>query len=193
MSLQDEPAAEVPFPDEAVPAGGSVPRPPAEHVTELHVDEPDLAGWQEDFAGLLHLGRLTGWFDWCGHRIEFRTLVTDEELLVAQLIREFEGGMGGMKAYATATAGLAVQAIDHQPMPAPLGEHPNQQYKWALERFNYARRWFPPTIDAIFDAYLQLEARQRNVMSHLGKVSAPGAGVTPGLSATSGWPTGAVS
>jgi hypothetical protein len=122
-----------------------------------------------------------------------KTLTTDEELLVAQLIREFEGGMGGMKAYATATSALAVEAIDHQPMPAPLGEHPNQTYKWALERFNYARRWYPPTIDAILDAYLQLETRQRQVMTSLGKASGLGASSTPGLSASSASPSGAES
>lgn len=179
------PSGDAGFPDEASPAGDSTAGPAA-GVTEIHVAEADTESWQEDFTGLLYLGRLSAWFDWCGHRISLHTLTTDEELLVAQLIREFEGGMGGMKAYATATAGLAVDSVDHQPMPVPLGEHPNQPYKWALERFNYARRWYPPTIDAMLDAYLQLEARQREVMAGLGKASAPEVGVTPGLSATSG-------
>jgi len=174
------------FPDEASPAGDSTAGPQGERVTELHVEDAELSRWQEDFTGLLFLGSLRGWFDWCGHRIALKTLTTDEELLVAQLIREFEGGMGGMKAYATATSALAVEAIDHQPMPAPLGEHPNQTYKWAMERFNYARRWFPPTIDAILDAYYQLEIRQREVMANLGKASGLGADATPGLSVSSG-------
>lgn len=178
------------FPDEAAPAATTL-QPEGQPSTEVHIEDPDTGSWQEDFTGLLSLGALHGWFDWCGHRIAIRTLTTDEELLVAQLIREFEGGMGGMKAYATATSGLCVEAIDHQPMPVPLGEHPNQAYKWALERFNYARRWFPPTIDAILDAYLQLETRQREVMANLGKASAPGAAVTPGLSDSSGSPGGA--
>jgi hypothetical protein len=173
------------FPDEASPAGGSTAGPQGEHVTEIHVDEPETGRWQEDFSGLLTLGSLHAWFEWCGHRISIKTLTSDEELLVGQLIREFEGGMAGAKAYATATAGLAVESVDHQPMPAPLGEHPNQTYKWALERFNYARRWFPPTIDAILDAYFQLEIRQREVMAGLGKASGLGEDATPGLSASS--------
>jgi hypothetical protein len=179
------------LPDEAYPAAASVPEPNPGHVTELHYEDADLPAWREDLVGLLQLGALRAWFDWCGHRIAIKTLTTDEELLVAQLTREFEGGMGGMKAYATATSGLAVEAIDHQPMPVPLGEHPNAQYRWALERFNYARRWYPPTIDAILDSYLQLEARQREVMAGLGKASGLGAGSTPGLSASSGWPSDA--
>jgi hypothetical protein len=173
------------FPDEAVPAGNG----PADAAIDLHVEEHDEGAWREDFTGLLTMGALRGWFEWCGHRIALRTITTDEELLVAQLTREFEGGIGGTKAYATALAGLCVEAIDHHPMPVPLGEHPNQPYKWALERFNYARRWYPPTIDAIFDAYLTLEVRQREVMAELGKASGPGDGATPGLSARSASPS----
>ncbi|MCW2930030.1 MAG: hypothetical protein JWM19_992 [Actinomycetia bacterium] len=181
------------YPDEAYPAAGTAPDPGPLHVAVLNFEDPDTRSWTEDLVGLLSLGAVRGWFDWCGHRISVRTLTTDEELLVAQLIREFEGGMGGTKAYATATAGLCAESIDHQPMPVPLGEHPNSQYKWALERFNYARRWYPPTIDAILDAYLQLEDRQRAVMAGLGKASAPGASSTPGLSASSGSPSAGAS
>lgn len=174
------------FPTEAVPAGSG----PTAAEPDLHFDEYDDAPWREDFSGLLALGSVRGWFEWCGHRITLRTLTTDEELLVSQLTREYEGGIGGTKAYATAICGLCVDSIDHQPMPVPLGEHPNQPYKWALERFNYAKRWFPPTIDAIFDAYLRLEIRQREVMTELGKASVPGDGATPGLSARSASPAG---
>lgn len=191
MTVPSEEAVAGEFPDEASPAGDSTSGPEGDHITALHIEEADTGGWQQDFTGLLFLGALRGWFEWCGHVISLKTLTTDEELLVAQLIREFEGGMGGMKAYATATSALAVEAIDHQPMPAPLGEHPNQTYKWALERFNYARRWYPPTIDAILDAYLQLETRQREVMAALGKASALGAASTPGLNGSSGSPSAA--
>jgi hypothetical protein len=175
------------FPTEEVPAGDG---PTAADPPELHFEETDYAPWREDFSGLLLLGAVRGWFEWCGHRIALRTLTTDEELLVSQLTHEYEGSMGGTKAYATALCGLAVDAVDRQPMPVPLGEHPNQPYKWALERFNYARRWYPPTVDAIFDAYLRLEIRQREVMTELGKSSAPGEDANPGLSARSASPNG---
>jgi hypothetical protein len=174
-----------PFPDEEVPAGDG----PTDAVPELHFEPHDEGAWREDFAGLLVTGALRGWFEWCGHRIALRTLTTDEEILVGQLTREFEGSIAGTKAYATAIAGLCAEAIDHQPMPVPLGEHPNQPYKWALERFNYAKRWYPPTIDAIFEAYLRLEARQRDVLAGLGKSSAQEDGATPGLSARSASPS----
>lgn len=166
------------FPDEAVPGASGAPDPgPAIEVT---VEDPDTEAWRADFTGLLTLGAIRGSFDWCGHKIAIRTLTTDEELLVADLIKDFESGMGGAKAYATATSALAVEAIDGQPMPVPLGEHPNRPYQWALQRFNYARRWYPPTIDAILDAYLTLERRQRAALGGLGKASAPAEPAIPG-------------
>jgi hypothetical protein len=169
------------FPDESAPAAVS----PTDGSPELHFDDHDEASWRADLTGLLAVGSLTGWFDWCGHRISLRTLTSDEELIVSQLIREYEGGIGAAKSYATAVAALAVDAIDHQPMPTPLGEHPNKPYQWALQRFNYARRWYPPTVDAVFDAYLQMEMRQRRVIEELGKASSQGEPATPGLSASS--------
>jgi hypothetical protein len=169
------------FPDEEVPSADGQ----TGSDLDLVIEDADESAWREDFSGLLYMGALRGHFEWCGHRISIRTITTDEELLVAQLTREYEGGIGGTKAYATAIAGLCTEAIDHQPMPTPLGEHPNQPYKWALERFNYARRWYPPTIDAIFDSYLRLENRQREVMGGLGKSSAQEDVATPGLSARS--------
>ena len=166
------------FPDEESPAASAVP--PPEDVLDLHLHEPDTGSWRDDLTGLLRLGYLTAWFDWCGHRIELKTLTTDEELLVASLVRDHEGGLGGAKSYATAMAGMCVTAIDGQPMPVPLGEHPGQERKWAYERYNYARRWFPPTIDAIFTAYLALEVRQREVIEALGKAPAPAGTAIPG-------------
>jgi hypothetical protein len=174
-----------PFPDEAAPAADG----PTASPLELHFEAHDEGAWREDFAGLLVMGALRGWFEWCGHRIALRTLTTDEEILVGQLTREYEGSIAGTKAYATAIAGLCVEAVDRQPMPVPLGEHPGRPYAWALERFNYARRWYPPTIDAIFDAYLALEMRQREVLAGLGKSSAREGTATPGLSARSASPT----
>lgn len=179
---QEIPAPE--FPTEDIPAASSAQG--SQGIVEIEVEDPDTDSWREDLVGLLTMGELRASFSWCGHQISIRTLRTSEELLVADLVKQFEGGMGGMKAYATATAGMCVQAIDGEPMPVPLGEDPGRPHRWALQRFNYAGRWYPPTIDAIMDAYLQLEVRQRDVMAGLGKASGPAALVIPGSSASSG-------
>lgn len=166
------------FPDESLPSATSVQ--PEDGRLEVTIHPPEMEEWQQDFTGLLNLGSIRCHFDWCGHRISLRTLTTEEELLVGQLMKEHEGSMAGMKAYATATAALAVEAIDGKSMPVPLGEDPSRPFAWASQRFSYACRWYPPTIDAILEAYLQLEVRQREVISQMGKASAQAAGVTPG-------------
>jgi hypothetical protein len=175
------------FAAEPVPAGGPVQ--PERTIPEVHVEDPELEKWREDFTGLLHLGALPGWFDWCGHRIDIRTLNTDGELIVGHLMKEFEGGMAGAKAYATATVALAVTAIDGRPMPVPLGEDPGRPFAWALDRLQTARQWYPPTIDAMFDAYLALEAKQREILAGLGKASALAGGAIPGWNGRSGSPS----
>jgi len=189
MTDQEIPAPE--FPTEDVPAASTVQG--GRGLVGIEVEEPDTESWRADLVGLLTMGELHASFSWCGHSIRIRTLSTREELLVAELVKAFEGGMGGMKAYATATAGLCVQSIDGEDMPVPLGEDPARPNRWAIQRFNYAQRWYPPTVDAIFDGYLQLEARQREVMDGLGKASGPEVLVTPGSSASSGSPAIAVS
>jgi hypothetical protein len=103
--------------------------------------------------------------------------------------------LGATKAYATAVAALAVDSIDGEPMPTPLGETgngPSGTDQWARERFRYARRWFAPTIDAIFTRHAQLEARVNTILNDLGKGSLPGDSA-PGPSGTSESQTAEVS
>lgn len=165
------------------------PTTPAAEGIEISFDEPDLAKWQQDLHGLLVLGQLSATFEWCGHTIRIKTLNDHEELIIASIVRQWESTIGGAKAYATAICGLAVQSVDGQPMPTPLGEQGDPD-RWALERFNYARRWYPWTIDAIYGHYLMLETRVKEVLSGLGKASAPMGAAIPESSGGSGSPSG---
>jgi|SRR6185437_5692985 len=172
MTVQDFPADTVPSAD------GSA----------FEVAEPDLAQWQRDIHGLLIVGSLEGSFDFCGHRISIRTLRTDEELIIAGLIKEWDATVGAAKAFATGVVALAVQSIDGSPLPTPLGETGSVR-QWAAERFNYAQKFYPWTIDAIYTQYLELEQRVRDVLEHLGKASGPGASAASGLSTPLGPPS----
>jgi hypothetical protein len=131
--------------------------------------------WRADFHGLLYLGQLTASFEWMGHKIVIRTLTSDEELIIAAMIKEWDQTIAATKAYAVAVCALAVMFIDNQPMPAPLGENGSRDL-WARERFSYALRWYDPTIKAIFNRYLELEARVREVLEEMGKAPAPEGG-----------------
>jgi hypothetical protein len=167
-----------PAADESVPGQGQ----------ELDFDDPDPR-WRADFHGLLYLGALRGRFTWLGHVIRIRTLRSNEELIVAQLGRDWAETMGGARAHAIAMVALSVESVDGQPLPSPLGEQDAGSIGWAEERFRYAGRWYSYTIDVIFERYLELEARVREVMTELGKGSAP-PGPEPELTSTSTSPPG---
>ncbi len=155
----------------------------------IHVRDPDPR-WKQDYHGLLYLGALRGDFRYLGHKIEIRTMTSAQELLIAILTREWADTMGFARAHATAMAALCTDAIDGQSLPVPLGET-GDDMAWARERFRYAQRWYPFTIDAIFERYLELEGRMRKVLEELGKGSAlTGPPLTSGSQPTSGSPDG---
>jgi hypothetical protein len=165
------------------------PTTPAAEGAEIQFGSPALGDWQKDLHGLLALGELSATFEWCGHTIRIKTLTTAEELIISSIVKEWESTIGGAKAYATAICGIAVQSVDGQPLPTPLGEQGSAS-RWALERFNYAQRWYPWTIDAIYGHYLILETRVKEVLSGMGKASAPMGAVSPESSSSSDSPSG---
>ena len=178
FDLPDVPPPPVPAADESVPGPGQ----------EQDFEDPDPR-WRTDFHGLLYLGALRARFSWMGHVIRIRTLRSNEELIVAQLGQAWAETMGGARAHAVAMVALAVESVDGQPLPSPLGEQDAGSIGWAEERFRYAGRWYAYTIDHIFERYLELEGRVREVMAELGKGSAP-PGPEPELTSTSTSPPG---
>jgi hypothetical protein len=166
------------------PAGDFVPVPAADGSPLAYGEMNDQ--WKTDFHGLLHIGYLTASFEWLGHKIVIRTLRSDEELIIASLIKEWDATIGGTKAYAIATCALAVQFIDGQPMPTPMGENGTRD-RWARERFAYAQTWYSPTITTIFNHYLELENQVKVVLEEMGKAPDP----ETGSNASSGSPSAA--
>lgn len=140
--------------------------------------------WRDDFHGLAFIGSLSKQFSWLGHRFVIRTLMVDELLAVTVLTKEYQDTLGSGLAYRTAMAALAVQQVDGQDLPVPVGPE-QDSFAWAFARFNYAKaRWFQFTIDAIYNEYLELEEKTRKVVDALGKASGP-TGSTTGLSSNS--------
>lgn len=125
---------------------------------------------KEDFYGLTFIGALSKTFEWLGHKFTIRTITVDEALNVALLTKQYADTVGGALAYRTAVAAMAVQRVDNKDLPIPVGEDGDLAY--AQGRFDYAKaRWFQYTIDAIYNEYLELEARTREVVEAMGKAS----------------------
>jgi hypothetical protein len=125
--------------------------------------------YKEAFHGLAFLGKLSETFEWFGHKIIIRTLNTDAELALAQVIKPWENTSFYQRAYIAAVVACAVETVDGKGLPTPLGEEDNT-YAWAQLRFDYVKaRWFRPTIDTIYGKYLELEGRAREAEEELGK------------------------
>lgn len=122
--------------------------------------------YKQDFEGLAFLGALEARFDYIGHRFHIRTLTTDEILAVAMITKQYEGTIGDTKAYATAMVALCTVSVDGMGLPHPYQE--STDYAWAFERFNYVKaKWFPWTVDYVYERYLLLEDRVRAVLTEM--------------------------
>lgn len=139
--------------------------------------------YKEDFEGLAFLGALEARFSFIGHRFHIRTLATYELLAVGKIVKGYEGEIGATKAYATAMVALATVSVDGVGLPIPIGESGND-LAWAFERFDFvAAKWWPFTIDYVYERILLLENRVESVlieMSEQAKKAERRMGLTPG-------------
>lgn len=165
------------------PSFGPGPSSPAlDQPTEPHpvTDEGDGAEpeeeplpefdprWSQAFEGLLFLGKLQKTFTWMGHKFLIRTLVTDEVLEVGLLHAQYVNTLADVKAYQAAVVAACVVKVDDQPPPIPITDEESDTPLAA--RFNYVlKHWFPPTLDVIYEEYLQLEDTVNKVIAAMGK------------------------
>ncbi len=123
--------------------------------------------YKEDFEGLAFLGALEARFSFIGHKFCIRTLATYELLAVGKIVKDYEGTMGMTKAYATAMVALATVSVDGIGLPMPIGESGND-LDWAFQRFDYvAAKWWPFTVDYVYERYLLLESRTNAVLTEM--------------------------
>lgn len=123
--------------------------------------------YKEDFEGLAFLGALEAHFSYIGHKFVIRTLTVNELLAVSQIMKEHVGTVGEMRAHATAMVALSVQSVDGIGLPVPF-EEGGSDYAWAQQRFDYVKaRWFPFTVDYVYERYLLLESRVNQVLAEM--------------------------
>lgn len=166
-SGEDSPASE-PHPETQVEMSTEAEPESEEPLPEF---DPKV---RQDFEGLLYLGRLTDQFTWLGHRFTIRTLSAGEILEVGLLHKPYVGSLADVKAYQAALVAACVVDVDGQPVSVPLTNEKTDTE--LVNRFNYVlKSWFPPTLDAIYERYLLLEARVEEVIKAMGKAPASAA------------------
>lgn len=159
--------------DETEPHRVTAEAPPAEAASEAEPEAEPLPTFdprvRRDFEGLLYLGALTKEFEWMGHRFVIKTLSVDEVLEVAVITQDWLGTMGEAKAYQAAMASACVVSVDGKKMPEPISANPGDSP--VRNRFDVVRRWYPTTLDVVYEQYLLLERRVAEVMDAMGKVN----------------------
>lgn len=125
--------------------------------------------YREDFEGLMFLGAVRASFSHVGHKIVIRTLTSLEYMIAARLTKDYDTTLAGPRAQTTAIVALCLQSVDGQSLPIPLGDD-GEDIEWAFERFNFvSSKWYPYTIDAIYQRYLLLEDRVMGVLEEMSK------------------------
>ena len=128
--------------------------------------------YREPFIGLTFVGALVKKFALLGHSIVVRTLKADELLEVALLVKPYQGTIGELKAYNQAVVCMALASVDGRELPLPLGEG-TDLHVWAQQRFDWlGAQYYPTTIGAIFEAYLELDQKVAEVVDAMGKALA---------------------
>lgn len=126
--------------------------------------------WQDEFEGLLYIGALTEEFTWLGHRIVIRTLTTEEMAEIALASKPYLGTEAELKAYQAGVVAASVVTVDGVPLPAPLTTAPGDTP--FSNRFRYVwKNWRPPVLDAIYQRYVSLEIKVREVIEAMGNHS----------------------
>jgi hypothetical protein len=120
---------------------------------------------REALDGLLFLGKTTKNFRWAGHEFLIKTPTVEDLLEAGQLHKPHVGTISDVKAWQALIAAAIVVSVDRQPVSVPLSEDDS-----ALRaKFNTTIKWYPWTLDAIYDQYLLLDAQVQEVILAMGK------------------------
>jgi hypothetical protein len=165
-------AVEQQFPPDVEPQAvtDEAPSPEGERAGDGESAPSFDSRWTQEFEGLMYLGRLTEDFHYLGHHFRLRTMTVDEVLECGLVCKPYTGTLAEVKAYQAAVVAGCLESVDGKPLPIPIT---NRTTDTALaNRFDWVNRhFFPPVLDAIYERYLILEAKVREVMASLGEAS----------------------
>lgn len=146
--------------DDTEPVANEVPT-----IEEMGLSFPEQ--YREPLVGLLYLGHLEETFQYAGHTFVMRTLKEAEFLVVANLIKQYEGTVGHKVAYKVAIVAMSLVEVDGQPLYESLG---NETLELAARgKFNVVKQWFPHVVDYLFERYERLDATVGELIEVLGK------------------------
>jgi len=128
---------------------------------------PDI---REEVEGLALLGHLEEEVEYCGHRFVVRTLKAEEELIAAQIAKDYQDTLGQVKAQAWAHLALALVSVDDdeefcEPIGPNKSDHGKARFRWITSR------WYWPVGEYLWASYLRLLERQQRAISEVQDLS----------------------
>lgn len=146
-----------------------------EEVPEAEADD----GWDqiesdldpranEDFLGLLYLGRLEDECTVAGHRFLLRTPTQDDRLEMGLLHKPYLNSISTETAWRLITVSAFVRRIDSTDEPAPLTAQPvgvRGRFEWIRNAITA-----PMIIERLYEQCLLLDNRVRQVVEHLDRL-----------------------
>jgi hypothetical protein len=155
---------------ETLPSEEEFKKKEAEKIVEFGPES------QKDFEGLMHVGRLNSTFTWSGHKIKISTIDQITYLEAGLLAKPYIDSWGSFRAEVVSIVSGCLISVDDKFLPVPLYE--NDSY--LQSKFDWVKKLHPFAIDAIYDEFLLLEARVREILDEMGKGSSQEES-TPGL------------
>jgi len=138
---------------------------PTDEEKEFENDEQVTPSLRTDIENLLINGSISAEVELAGHIFVIRTLKIGEELAIAEICKEHEGGIAEAKALAAATVAASIETIDGRPLMRNLGPDVKNNIR---QKFSYIKnRWYWIIISELYQHYLILIDRQINAFQEL--------------------------
>lgn len=110
-------------------------------------------GYLEPLRGLMFLGYMEDEVEYAGHTFLIRTLTEGEILRIGQLMKAYRGSVTEAESRKMYTVAACMMNVDGEPVYRPY----NEEYDLIYEKAQVIKRWFPAVVNAVYNAYLELE------------------------------------
>ncbi len=119
----------------------------------------------EPLKGLLYLGFLSDEIEYAGHMFHIRTLTEGEILRIGQLMKAYRGTVTEVEARKMYTVAACILDVDGEQVYRAYEEGHDQIY----EKAKVVKHWYPATVNAVYNAYIELESTAIAVSDSLKK------------------------
>ena len=137
--------------------------PEEEPITTLTPKE------RQQFASLLTIGKRTKTVELFDHSIVLASLNVDDEMLVGEAVRDYQGTQGFARSYQAATVAAAIRSVNGESWDTAL--QPDAEPSALFHRkFTKVRKMYPLVVQSLYQECLKMDAEFAELVNKLGKL-----------------------